>query len=78
MDVPKFCVFPELSDIPMIAGELYSYFINKVQKNTCLRFSVKNLRTVILVIEAVSRWLIFTHLWAKMQKYIESTIRILA
>lgn len=43
MDVPKFCVFPELSDIPMIAGELYSYFIDKVQKNTCFRFNVKNL-----------------------------------
>lgn len=62
MDVPKFCVFPELSDIPMIIGELYSYFINKVQENTCLRCNVKNLRTVILVIEAASRWRIFMHL----------------
>lgn len=62
MDVLKFCVFPELSDIPMIAGELYSYFINKIQKNTCLRFNVKNLQMVILVIEAASRWRIFMHL----------------
>lgn len=62
MDVPKFCVFLELSDIPMIAGELYSYFIDKVQKNACLRFNVKNLRMVILIIEAASRWRIFMHL----------------